>query len=273
MKDSQNRTVDRSFNILLERPRTVLGFTALIAIVGFGLGAKQDGEVLEGTKDLIRQRMEVQRMIWEEKREWALTKETLESQIGLRQSEINRLKEDIAKAQADIGEADAKIAELVTEDDKSKAVEASLVEQITALEARAKELLPMLPIYLQDKVEPLSQQFPEKPEETKLSVSVRYANLAAVLGEVIKANAEISVNSERRELGDGNTAEVSALYLGLSKAFFVTAKGDFAGVGTPSPEGWVWTAANESALDIQLAIDVYGSKVPAQFVGLPVTID
>ncbi len=237
------------------------------------LAANQNSDGVEGTRELIRERMAAERMIWAEKSDWAVAKDVLESQVALRQREIDSLRAEVTAAQSEIGEADTKIEALRAEDEAAQAVTAALTTHIETVEAQTKALLARLPEFIRTKVQPLSQQFPEDPAATKLSVSVRYANLAAVLNEIVKANAEITLTSEVRELADGRSAEVAALYVGLSQAYFVTTTGDAAGIGTAGPEGWSWIQANDAAVSIELAIKVLKNEEPAAYVGLPVSVD
>ena len=55
------------------------------------------------------------------------------------------------------------------------------------------------------------------------------------------------MTSEVRSFRDGNTAEVTALYLGIGQGYYVSASGTVAGVGTATADGWVWTPANDRA--------------------------
>jgi hypothetical protein len=59
------------------------------------------------------------------------------------------------------------------------------------------------------------------------------------LNEVNKFNREITVSSEVLTLSGGASAEVTALYVGIGKAYYVSRNGSAAGIGTASPDGWV----------------------------------
>ena len=76
------------------------------------------------------------------------------------------------------------------------------------------------------------------------------------------------------ESGVVKTLEVKTLYLGLGQAFFVDKKGQYAGVGKPSPEGWQWESNNDLASSISSAIAIYeGIKPPDNFIELPIVIE
>jgi hypothetical protein len=75
-----------------------------------------------------------------------------------------------------------------------------------------------------------------------------------------------------RKLADGTTAEVTALYVGIGQAYYVSGNKKAAGVGTASDEGWVWTPKNEAAREIARAISILKNEEAADFVPLPIVI-
>jgi hypothetical protein len=83
----------------------------------------------------------------------------------------------------------------------------------------------------------------------------------------------MTVASEVRSLPDGTSAVVTALYVGLGHAYYVGVEGRIAGVGTPSPDGWVWRPANDAAPAIAEAIAILSNEKPAGFVRLPLRVE
>jgi hypothetical protein len=71
---------------------------------------------------------------------------------------------------------------------------------------------------------------------------------------------------------DGSTAEVKALYIGVSLGYYVTPDGDAAGVGQPAPEGWSWTPADDLADRIARAIAILDNEDVPAYVPLPVKV-
>jgi hypothetical protein len=216
--------------------------------------------------------VEVRRILSQETRDWALGREVLTDRIEIVRREGESLRARIAEAEQGIAEADRKKAELVADNDRLKAAAATLAATVARIEARTRELLPRLPEPLRDRVRPLSQRIPEQPDATKLSLGERFMNVVGVLNEVNKFQREISVTSEVRTLGDGRTAEVSTLYLGLGRAWYATADGRNAGVGSPGANGWTWTPADAIAPAVLRAIAIQRNEQVAAFVRLPVEI-
>ena len=258
------------------RQRSVIGtllLTSAICLLSSGaiFADMTDGDV-DKTRAALEKWVETRRIISQEKRDFELGREMLTERIELVQREIESLRGKIGEADKSITEADKKRAELLEENEKLKEASASLSGTVIKLEARIKEFLKRLPDPIRERVKPLSQRFPENPDETKLSLGERFQNIVGVLNEVNKFNREITVTSEVRKLPDGTSAQVTALYIGIGQAYYVNGKRDVAGIGTASPEGWVWTPANKAAAGIAKAIAILKNETEAAFVQLPIEI-
>lgn len=227
---------------------------------------------IDNVRSTLEKWIETRRLISREKQDWALGREMLKDQIELVQREITSLNEKISQANESITDADKKRAELETENNKFKEASDKLKIIVDKLEARTIALDKRLPDPIRERIKPLSQRLPEDPNETKLSLSQRFQNVIGILNEVNKFNREITVTSEVRTLSNGNTAEVTALYIGLGQAYYVGANGTVAGVGRPSENGWVWEAANDSAGKIADAVAILKNEKVAGFVLLPIKV-
>lgn len=251
----------------------LLAFVCFICILSSDfLSAKKSDVKIEETRTAIEKWVETQRIISQEKRDLALAREMLTERTELLQREIESLHEKIRETNESIAEVDKKRVGLVEENEILKKASASVHDTITMIEKRTKELLPRLPDSLQERVKPLSQRLPENPEQIELSVAERFQNVVGILNEVNKFHREVTVTSERRTLPDGTSAEVTALYIGISQAYYTGANGTIAGIGSPSPQGWVWKPANEAAVPIAQAIAILKNEQVASFVQLPIEI-
>lgn len=239
--------------------------------VGINAYAEAPQDV-ENTRATLEKWVDTRRVISQEQRDWATGREMLNERIALVKREIESARGKVKEAQATITEADTKRAELVDVNEKLKLQSAELAKTVIALEQRTKELLKKLPDPIRDRVKPLSQRLPEDAAGSKLSLSVRFQNVVGILNEVNKFNREISVTSEVRALPDGTSAEVTALYVGISQGYYVSGNGRIAGIGQATDEGWVWKSANEAAPQIARAIAILKNESVASFVMLPVEI-
>lgn len=230
------------------------------------------GANVDTTRAKLEQWVKTRRIISKERRDWALAKEMLDERIGLVQHEIEALRGKITEADKSIAEADKKRAARVEQNEKLKEAAAALSGTVVALERRTRRLLHQLPDPVRERVRPLSQRLPKDPEDTQLSLGERFQNVVGILNEVNKFNRDITVTSELQTLPDGTTKEVTTLYVGIGQAYYVSADGTAAGVGTASPDGWVWTPANHAAPRINQAIAILKNEQVASFVRLPIKV-
>jgi len=245
----------------------------VLAIVALNWAAEPGGrDSIEGVRAALEKMVQTRQAISKEKQDWALAQEMLDERIKLVQREIESLRERIGQAQKSISDADKKRAELVEDNDTLKGAAEALKSIVTKLETRTIALNKRLPDPIRERIKPLSQQLPEDPNETKLSLSQRFQNVIGILNEVNKFNREPTVTSEVRTLADGKVAEVTALYIGLGQAYYVGANGTVAGVGRPSEEGWNWESANSEADEITDVIAILKNEKVASFIPLPVKV-
>jgi hypothetical protein len=231
-----------------------------------------DGATLDSTRSTVSKWIATQDLIFREKKEWREAKELLEARI-------DALEQEIAAAEAKLSENETVLADLRHERSETEAGERRLVEQssrlvdaVSTLETDVRRLHKLLPPAVQDKVDALYRRMPDDPGTARVSVGERFQNVIGILNEIHKANAEISLVTEIRDLSDGKPSEVKTVYLGLGQAYFLSARGE-AGVGRPGAEGWHWSSANELAPGISQVIEILQNKGKPEFVELPVTIE
>lgn len=244
-----------------------------LAAAALGAKAPQEPADVERVRTALSEWVETRRMIADERADWELAEELLNSEIELLRESISSLQTDISAAAEDVSEADSRAEELMAERDRLEEASSGLAESVEALEARVRELLVLLPVPLAERLDLLVQQLPDEGEETKLSTAERYRNVVGILDQTNKFNREVTVSSEIREVGIGSEAEVEVIYFGIGAAYYVTADEQFGGTGRPTSEGWVWTARDDVAPQIAQAIRVYRVEDPAAFVQLPVQVD
>jgi FtsZ-binding cell division protein ZapB len=258
-------------------PPAVIAIAGGVVLLGTGVrGSAQDAMGVDGARATLEQMVETRRIISREQTEWELGRELLQDRIAVVQAEIQTLRERVGRTQESIGEADRARAELQAENARLRESSAQLAAMVGTVEARTVALLTRLPVPIQERVRPLSQRFPEDPETTKLSLSVRFQNVVAVLNEITRFNRELTVTTEKRTVSDGVTTqevEVAAMYVGIAYGFYTTVDGRYAGIGTATDTSWEWTARNDAAEAIQRAIDILTNEGIADFVSLPITID
>ncbi len=210
--------------------------------------------------------------IGKEQAQLAEQKAFLKDQIELIRGQVADTKAETQKRRGKVTESQTKRAELEAESAKLKEASDALHAIIGPLEARTKALLGRMPVPLVELVQPLAQNIPDDPENTEVSLSKRFSQVVGVLNAIDKYNTDIHVTTETREIMEGTTAQVTALYLGVSTAYYVNANGDKAGRGHVGTGGFQWTPANEAAAEIQQAVKVLNGELP-QFVQVPIVVD
>jgi len=215
--------------------------------------------------------IETEQVLAKERKEWQQGKEILTGRLELVQQEIAALEEKLAQAQASVTQANAKRDELTAQNDQLKAVGAQLTDAVTGFEGDVRRLLRTLPEPLRKRLLPLFERMPDDPATTKVSIAERFQNVLGMVNEATKANQELAVEYEVRELAAGSRAEVRVLYLGLAQAYYVGSNGE-AGIGRPSDDGWKWEASKAIAGDVLTALDIVAGKQTPAFVPLPVKI-
>lgn len=257
-----------------KRAGRVVLLLAVAALVASGFRETEAGsDLVDDARATLEQWVETRRLISQERRDWTLGREMLTDRIDVVQREIESLRETIVTAEAGVTDTGEKRGELDAENERYQEVSRGLLDTIGALEARTAALLPRLPEPIRERVRPLSQRFPENPDETDLSLSERFMNVVGVLNAVNKFNREITVTSEVRTLSGGATAEVTAVYVGIGHGYYVSGDGLAAGVGTATSDAWGWTPAAGAAAEIARAISILENEEVAGFVKLPVWID
>ncbi|MEQ8763035.1 MAG: DUF3450 family protein [Planctomycetota bacterium] len=243
----------------------------LIVSAGRALGV-QDEDPIESTRATLDKLVEIRQLIAKKRYGWKDDEQTLRDRIELVKSQIASYEQRIEESEASIQDAQKKKAELEAESQELETASQAFLESIVGFEAQTKDLLQRLPEPIAQKVRQLSQQLPEDPAQTEISISRRFQNVIGILNEVNGFNAELTPASEIRTLRDGSRASVSVLYFGLGQAYYVTTKADAAGIGTATADGWAWSYADESAPEIDLAMKIFRGEKPAAYVKLPVRI-
>jgi hypothetical protein len=236
------------------------------------LVAQADPDPVAMARATLEQWRETQALVSKEARDWAVAKDALAARSDLIKREIVALQKRTAEAEASIAAAEQKRGELQAENDVHKATLATLEQRIGALEQRLSQTLGRLPEPLREKIKPFSQRLPKPGETPGAPLTDRYAAVVVVLNELHKWNREVTVANEVRAQPDGSNVEVAVLYAGLGQAWYVGGKGQVAGYGGPTADGWRWTVRNDLGPAILQAIAVWKNEQPAAFVKLPVQV-
>ncbi|WP_428387975.1 DUF3450 family protein [Mucisphaera sp.] len=260
------------------KPNTLTLILAALWLAAPAAAQPQDNTsepAIDVTRDRLERWVETRRVISQEKRDLEVSREILSDRIDVLQAEIDDLRQRIAEAQDNLSKTDDQFNELTEQNDMLKQAADTLQASVIAMETQVVDLLDRAPAPIVDRLKVLSQQIPQDPQQTDLPLANRYQNVIGILNEINKFNGEITVTSEKRDLPNGQAAEVTVMYLGISKAYYTSNNAAIAGTGTPAPEGqsgWVWTPDNNTGPEILRAINIYRNTEVADFVDLPLDI-
>jgi hypothetical protein len=238
-----------------------------------GLLLAQDADPTAVVKDALAKWMETQRIISQEQANAKTAKLALQGRIALVQSELDEFSGKVAKSSEDIAKEDARKTSLQKDLESAKLAPQVLQDAIAALEADVLKLKSTLPGPVLEKTKQLYDRMPTDPKTTKVSLAERYQNILGILNEADKANNELMLVSEVRELPDTKPTEVETLYVGLAQAYFVNAERTLAGHGRPVQGKWVWQRDDKLASEVAAILAVMAAKGKPKFVQLPAQLD
>jgi len=224
------------------------------------------------TRNVLREWVQTEQIIASVESDWKLEKAMLRDSEGLLQSELERLDAAIAELGATASQADEERSELTQKRDDLGEAAGVVAAQIGELEKEIGSILKLYPDPLVERIKPLIRRIPENAGETNLTLGERVQNIVGILSQADKFNRTITQTSESRELDDGRRIEVRTIYWGLGGAFYVDAAGEYAGIGYPGEDGWVWPEVAGAGPAIKRLVGVYEGTEDIQFVEVPVQI-
>ena len=229
--------------------------------------------IIEATRETLTKWVETKQLISKEKSDWASGKDILEDRVRLAEAETTTVRDKLKEISVAVAEAQKKRDELAAQNDKLKATAEKSKAMVIAAEKKLRPLLPQLPEPLREKLKPIIARFPEDSEKSTASMAERLQNVLGILDQASAFNSTVASVKELRTFPDGNRAEVTTVYLGLSQAYYTNREGTLAGIGHPGPDGWVWKPDNANGKKILLAVHILeGKEKGATFIDLPVKI-
>jgi hypothetical protein len=233
----------------------------------------QDADPSLAVKDALTKWMETQRIISQEQANAKSSKLALQGRIALIQGELDEFSGKVAKSSEDISKEETRKSNLQKDLESAKLAPKILQDAISTLETEIMKLKQTLPGPVLEKTKALYDRVPTDPKNTKVSLAERYQNILGILNEADKANNELMLVSEVRQLPDTKPTEVETLYVGLAQAYFVNAERTLAGSGRPVNGSWVWTRDDRLSSEVAAILAVMAAKGKPKFVQLPAQLD
>ncbi len=249
------------------------GFACAQTAPNSGSPAEDASSAIQVGRDNLGEWIEVQRIISQEQTSWKSTQSALQGRIDLVKLELDDFESRLKASEINIKGEETRKINLEKELELANKATQSLLDSALYLEGELKKLKGILPAPIYSKVQALYERMPADPKTTKVSLAERYQNILGILNEADKANSEITVLAEVRELPGTPATEVETIYVGLAQAYFVNAERNFAGVGHPVDGKWEWTREDELGSSIAEVLAVMSTKAKPKFVFLPAKLD
>jgi hypothetical protein len=242
--------------------------------LGLGLGAASclagAEDPLSSARSAVEQWVLTRQLTSQTRADWERDRELLQQTRALYQRELATIDDRFSRISTNNTQVDRDLATVRAETATAEASLTRMREVVTRLEEQARRLEPVLPQPLRQQVETLIQRLPGAGgAPAKSTVGERLQTVVALLNEVDKFNASVTVVSEVQKNPEGAEVQVETVYLGLAQAWFVDKAGLHAGVGVPGKAGWEWQARPEIAGEVRRAIACYRETAAPAFVPLP----
>ncbi|MDC0088079.1 DUF3450 domain-containing protein [Akkermansiaceae bacterium] len=219
------------------------------------------------SRELIRQWVKTEQLISEEATEWKADKQSMQDLLEIYKKELGVLDAELsANKKVDNSEVTADVQSY----QEAKQV---IVDSLPRLKSRLLLLSNRFPT-------PLLTEIKADLEVLRLSSSAATSretlkSMISVLNAAGSFNRKVTLAEETRELEGGKKMIVDVIYLGLCRAYYVTAKGNVSGVGIPSVNsvnGWQWSPDPSISNDVRRAIRIYKKETQPDLIELPVQI-
>lgn len=246
----------------------------MVPLAAYPLLAQEDahqGEELpaDSARAIIRQWVETERLISEEKTSWEVEKKQMQSLLELYRKELTLLDEELQKAGGSAELVDQDKNKLEAELKQFRAAQRSLTDAMAKLLPRVRAIVSQFPDPLVDDIQ-VDVDVLNAPDALGKPRDV-LRSMISVLTAAERFNRTVTLAEETRQVRDKKVS-VDVLYLGLARAFYVAGSGDIAGVGTPGQNGWQWKDEAAIADDVRRAIAVYQKDEQPQLLKLPVAL-
>lgn len=249
-------------------------FLAAICIALSALDAmSEDKESPLGSLDaLVGRWMGLRTTIAEEKNEWNLREKQWQNEINLLEKESDSLKKEIDAGDSFVTSVDKKLASTQSRKELTEKELTKLNSVLGLAESDLRKWEKRIPAGLRMKMGVSFDAIPRTVEDSdKMLITKRaqtvvalYTQIESLQNQFHSIHETLNVNGVRRQ--------VDVLYVGLARAFAVSAGNDWAAVGVPTDDGWTWITRSEEAGRIRQAINILDHQDTIRLVSLPMQI-
>lgn len=226
------------------------------------------------SRELIRQWVQTERIISEEKTTWQVEKQQMQDLLEIYQQELKLLNEELNVAGSSADLIDENKEKLESGLAQYRDAKLMLRSSMGSLVPRMQKLVERFPAPLVEELASdidliSSPEALDKPRDVLKSIIV-------ILNAAGSFNRTLTLAEETRILANGKKITVSVLYLGLCRAYYAADVGPLAGTGVPAATaatgGWLWAEDGGIADQVRRTISVHKKSAQPQLVELPVQL-
>ena len=217
--------------------------------------------------------IETRSLVGKERAAWLKEKALIEAQKQAWQVESDSLTERIKSLQASLEQFNPTVESDSARSSDLDQVANSVSEVLANIEKKLTTLFPRLPSPLKNVLSTYFGRLNQPTGSPIRSIDTRCRNLVYLLDRIHEFDQQFTLHWETRQHPDGSEVLVQVLYLGLSRAYFVDARGEIAGTGSPSDIGWSWQFDSKWAKPVQDAIAIHDRRAAPSIVRLPASIE
>ena len=249
--------------------RAILLMSACI-LASMASRADDTPSALASLESLVAKKSELHLALADEGRTWVQHEQQWRAEIALLKQEKAQLEEAMARVTQSEPSSQRDSAQLLR--DQQRLTQS--LQGLTPLLERSESALSKWPARLPPGMRAsLGLTFKALPQDAQArpatSDGARLQTIIALYSAIEKFQHEIHVVKETHALPDGTRKEMDVLYIGLARAFAVSADAQYAAVGTPDARGWTWQPQPNIADSVQEAVSISRREQPAQWVDLP----
>ncbi|MFT5187436.1 MAG: hypothetical protein ACI9DF_003183 [Verrucomicrobiales bacterium] len=253
-------------------PRPCHSRLLILSLSLCGVVHAQEGDPTALALETMRQWLETEQLISEEKSAWEVEKSHMQDLLKLYGQEITSSRALVGKAGGVETESVDKRAALVNEEVQLQQAAARVARLLGQVERSLLQMVTALPSPLKESIASETERLSQRDGGRRAQERLR--DVLSVLSAADKFQKTIHLDREIRTVEGGMEVEVRVLYLGLGRAFYADESGAHAGIGLPSRKGWVWQSRPELASTVAEAVEILETNPEkARFLDFPFQVN
>ncbi len=219
-------------------------------------------EALTGRWIALRSELAAEEQSWkQQERQW-------KREIALLEREIASRRESLAEDTGYLQDVERGQADLIASKDVATDALQEMASVVSRHEVKLRAVSSWIPQSLHAALGTGFRALPENDDvAARASVLRRLQTVLALYTQIESLHNNMHLVRELIPVRE-QKREVDVLYVGLARGFAVSARNDWAAIGTPSDTGWQWQEVPEEASRIRLAIRVLQREADLQLVPL-----